>query len=70
MHQLTLEIQPDCYKYYFPYSSNVHTYFTRNSSNNNLFLPCHSTNKMQNCIKCAEFKYGMRLILKQSKKIA
>ena len=50
-HQYTLKKLQDGFKHYFTYSSNVYTNFTKNSSNNNHYLPRNLNNKTQNCIK-------------------
>ena len=51
MLQLSLEKLPVRCKHYFACSSNVHSYFTQNAFNNNMYSPRYSTNKTQNCLE-------------------
>ena len=70
MLQFNLETIPVHFKHYFTYSSNVLTYFTQNSSYNNLHLPSYSTNKTQKCATYIVPKIWNKAVLEKIKTLS
>ena len=70
MKQFTWEKLPDRFKHYFTYFSKVHTYFSRSSPKDNLFLPRYSMNKIKNCIKYFESKIRNKVVPENFNKLS